>query len=121
MSYEFYKVLHLVGVIMVIASLSAMIIGAWIQGSKQFPQRKMLATTHGIGLLVSLIAGFGTLVRLGITSPWPTWVYGKLLIWCVFGFYTLFVYRQPKRGALFFWGVIVLASVAGYLARMKIE
>lgn len=121
MSYEFYKILHTVGVFMVVMALSGMILGAWISGGKSFAPRKFLAATHGIGLLLTLVAGFGLLARLGLVTGIPSWALLKLGIWLVLGVFTLLVYRIPRLGAVWWVLVLIAASSAAVLARLKIE
>jgi hypothetical protein len=122
MSYEFYRVLHFSGIFAVLMSLGTIAVLARSSGSKKFAERKFLSITHGVGLVVSLVAGFGLLARLGLfgAGGWPLWVWGKLGIWLVFGAYTMAIYKSPKRGAAWWVGAWALAVVAAYLARYKI-
>ena len=65
LSVAAYKVVHIFGVLLLFVALGA----ALGDGSR----RRLASMTHGIGLLIVLIAGFGALARLGIHSPgsWP--------------------------------------------------
>jgi uncharacterized membrane protein SirB2 len=120
MSYEFYKVLHFIGLYMVFGSLGAATILAMNAGSKNFPNRKLVAITHGLGMLVVLVSGFGLMARLAITQgPWPGWVFGLLLVWLILGFFTLLVYRKPAQGKLWWILLITLGTIAAYFARFK--
>ena len=59
MSYDFYKILHMVG----IAALSLGLGGMFANSGN----RKPFAILQGIGLLLMLVSGFG----LGFTWAWP--------------------------------------------------
>jgi hypothetical protein len=121
MSYEFYKVLHLVGVFMILTSVSALTIHVIGGGTKlTTPMRKGLMAVHGMGLLIVLVAGFGLLARLGLArSGIPPWVIVKLVIWLYFAAATMFLYRTTKYAKGFWFKIIVLASLAAYFAIYK--
>ncbi|MGH7846080.1 MAG: SirB2 family protein [Candidatus Binatia bacterium] len=122
MAYSTYKVIHLFGIFLILVALGAASLHAMDSGAKnRNPQRKWIAITHGIGLLIVLVSGFGLLARLGIshTAGWPMWVWIKLGIWLVFGGTTVLVAKSP-RYAKFFWFLIpILAALAAYLAINK--
>lgn len=118
MSYELYKILHLLGLTLVVLSLGGIIVHAMnggTKGSNSF--RKGAVITHGIGLLLLLVAGFGMLARLGIHS-FPGWVAGKVVIWLALGALVAFAYRQSLARKLWF-AVPLLVLVAATLAITK--
>ena len=53
MSYEFYKVLHITGIFMVISAVGAHLLNGMLGGSKQFAGKKFVSILHGIGLLIA--------------------------------------------------------------------
>ncbi len=85
------------------------------------PGRKWVAITHGIGLLIVLVAGFGLLARLGIShgGDWPIWVWMKLGIWLVLGAMTALIGRNPRHARFFWVGIPILAALAAYLGINK--
>lgn len=99
------------------AALSAMSVG--LRASD--PGRKWVAITHGVGLLIALVGGFGLLARLGIShgADWPLWVWLKLGIWLVLGAMTALIGRNPRHARLFWALIPVLAVCAAYLAINK--
>jgi len=99
------------------AALNAMNFGSRASDSG----RKWVAVTHGIGLLIALVGGFGLLARLGIShgADWPLWVWIKLGIWLVFGGMTALIGRNPRHVGLFWVLIPVLAVTAAYLAINK--
>ena len=75
MSYEFYKILHILSVILVFVALTGYV----------YSGRKTFGMIHGIALLTLLVSGFGLAARLGLMSGLPTWVWIKLTVWVVLG------------------------------------
>lgn len=79
MSAETYKIIHVVGLILLFMALGSTLLESRAPGQKP-PRAAMIL--HGIGLLLMLVAGFGLLARTGITSfPWPIWVFVKFGVW----------------------------------------
>jgi len=74
MSYTIYKVLHLMGILFLFLSLGTAI-SLSAADSARAGMRKLASITHGVALLVILVAGFGLLARLGLTSGMPGWAY----------------------------------------------
>ncbi|MGH8056713.1 MAG: hypothetical protein ACREOH_05675 [Candidatus Entotheonellia bacterium] len=119
LSYLVYKNMHLIGVFMILVSLGGFILQR-IQGSTQaFSWRKAVAITHGVGMALALLGGFGMLARLGIHWPWPGWIIGKVGIWLVFGALLAVTSRTSIPATSLWWTTIVLAGLAAYLALHK--
>ncbi|MCB0349174.1 MAG: hypothetical protein KDD37_10070 [Bdellovibrionales bacterium] len=119
MSYEFYKILHLVGIFMILTSLSALTLHVIGGGTKlNTPFRKGLMAIHGTGVLLAFVAGFGLLAKLGIKTM-PVWVIIKLLILVYFAVATVFLYKMPQHAKGFWFKIIILASLAAYFAIYK--
>lgn len=58
LSYSVYKVIHLLGVLMVFLSLGGITMHSINGGGRDHSWRKPVAITHGIGLLLALVGGF---------------------------------------------------------------
>ena len=115
MPLETYKLIHLAALILLTVAFGGMLFGRGEDG--RAPRRATLL--HGLGLLAMLVAGFGMLARLGISWPWPGWVFGKLLIWVVLGALPVLIRRRrlpPVAGAL---TIAVLATAAAALVLYK--
>lgn len=118
--YEIYKIVHLIGIFMIMISLGGLIIHAINEGEKANNRfRKAIGITHGVGLVLVLVAGFGLLARIGIHWPWPGWVIGKVVIWLVLGVFSALPYRMGASGKGLWYALIVLGALAAYLAIMK--
>lgn len=118
--YPVYKIIHLVGVLMVFLAIGAVALSA-LQGlGKSYQGRKMILITHGIGLFLSLLGGFGLLARLGMAHDGlPGWIHAKLVIWFFFGALTWILLRRPQWTHALWAVVIILGGTAAYLAGSK--
>jgi hypothetical protein len=118
--YSVYKVIHLVGIMMVYLALGGAVTHALNGGERADGWRKTLAMTHGVGLVFALIGGFGLLARLGLSgNGLPGWIYMKLVIWMIFGGATAFLLRKPALGRIVWAVAIALGALAAYLAGSK--
>lgn len=108
-SLEFYKLLHLIGLMTLFSSLA----GTW--GGRQ---HKLLGALHGVALVVILVSGFGMLARLGyFHAGLPVWAYVKLAVWLAFGGLIAVVKRKPSPIVLL--GLIALGGLAGFFGIYK--
>jgi hypothetical protein len=115
-----YKVIHLLGILMLFLSFGGLITHAINGGTKATNTwRTPVAITHGIGLLLALVGGFGLLARFGIGWPWPGWVIAKLIIWLIFAAVVGMAARRPTMGKTLWWLLLILGGIAAYLAGAK--
>lgn len=120
MPYEFYKILHFLGIFATLMGLGG--IGAHILsgGNREtFKARKWLGMLHGMGLVLILIAGFGLHVRVLPGEAFQGWQYAKLVIWLLLGIMPALFYRQPRLAKSTWWLTLGLASAAAMLAIFK--
>ena len=115
MPYEIYKLLHVVGLLLLFLGMGGQLFGAH---SERGLVPKGPAILHGVGLLVMLVAGFGMMARLGIAWPWPSWLIAKLGVWLSIGVLPVLVRRQilPLGQA---W--LVAAGLGGLAAWLAIS
>ena len=119
-SHSVYKLVHLIGIIMLFVSLGGVLLHALNDGTKADNRwRKQVGITHGVGLFLVLLGGFGMLARLSIGWPWPGWVLTKVVIWVVLGGFTAVIYKMGAQGKVLWYVVILLGALAAYLAIMK--
>ena len=118
-SYATYKIVHLTGLFMIFMAYGSLLLNGMQRGGKKFAYRKFPGLTHGLGLVIALIGGFGLLARTGVTSPWPLWVWLKLSIWIVYGFASPFVRKSPLMAKTLWFVIIGLGITAAYLANFK--
>jgi len=120
--YQAYKVIHLIGIFFTLAALAGLALGVANGATKQTnPARKLISASHGLGLLLVLLGGFGLLARLGLIhgAAFPGWVWTKLAIWLVIGGLVAVPYRRPVLARLVFVTVPVLGGFAAWLAIFK--
>jgi hypothetical protein len=119
-SYPVYKVIHFIGIFMVFLSLGGVTMHVINGGAKEHAWRKPLAITHGVGLFLALLGGFGLLARLGIVHGMlPGWVLAKLAIWTVFAAVLGVVIRKRSWAGPLWAITVILGGVAAYLAGSK--
>ncbi len=118
MHYSFYKVLHSASLFAMMASIGGMV--ALSMTKESHPAgKKLMHITHGIALVISFITGFGLIAKLGLPSPWPLWVFGKIIIWLILAISPLLIHRQPDQLPLIWRVIILLGLFAAYLAQYK--
>lgn len=117
-----YKILHITGIAMVIMPLGGLMMHN-VTNPNPLPdqQRRLVGITHGVGLLLLLVAGFGMLAKMGKTSPetWGGWVYAKLVLWLLLGASLALLRRVRNLAALAWFALPALVLIAAYLALFK--
>jgi hypothetical protein len=93
MSYQFYKTLHIIGLILVAFSFAIIAVQAFVQDWSKV--KKTPAIYHGIGLLLLLVSGFGMAAKLGYISSLPVWIHVKIGLWLVLGVFVAVAKRLP--------------------------
>ena len=120
MSYQFYTVLHLIGIFLVLVSLGGICLHMLSGGTRDYPFRKWVGAWHGVGLLITLIAGFGLAAKLGIgRGGLPFWIIVKLCVWLILGGLPALLYRKPKLAKLNWFLIVALAVLAAAMAIYK--
>ena len=74
MSYETYKILHLLSLVFFVASCVDLLFGR--------PQ-KYTKILNGVAALMILVSGMGLIIRIGYAhnEPWPGWIHFKMAFW----------------------------------------
>jgi hypothetical protein len=117
-SYLGYKVVHLLGIFLVMVSLGAL--SPVAAGGGRSGISRLARIAHGIGLLVVLVAGFGLIARLAFPWPWPVWIWLKLFVWVLLGGVAGLVPRAGKAAGALLYLIPVLGAAAAYLAIYKV-
>jgi len=118
-SFEIYKLLHLTGIVILFLAFGYAFL-MLKQGLDYKVYGKTFAKMHGISLFIILLGGFGALARLGISWPWPMWVWVKFFVWAVFGGLLVLVKRSKIKHPVFLILVLDLFVVAAVFAIFKI-
>ncbi|MCI0454804.1 MAG: hypothetical protein L0Y68_07400 [Candidatus Dadabacteria bacterium] len=119
-SYEAYTVIHILGIMLLLLSLGAYLI---LSMNKSVKGKKLAAITHGIAILIILVAGFGLLARIGYMSVnnWPLWAWLKLAIWLILALIIIPIKRMPNLIPVLWFLIPILGALAAYLAIYKID
>ena len=104
---------------MIFVAYGALLLNGMQDGGKKFAHRRLPNITHGLGLVIALVGGFGLLARIEVVSPWPLWVWLKLSIWIFYGFASPFVRKSPQMAKTLWFVIIGLGMTAAYLAHFK--
>jgi len=121
MSYPVYKLMHFLGIFMLIAALAATCMHVLRGGSRaDNPYRRVLGVTHGVAALLILTGGFGMLARMGVMhGGLPNWIYAKLAIWVTLAAAMVVPYLGRRYARALLIAVPVLAVAAGATALYK--
>ena len=121
MSYPFYNWLHIVGIIMVFSALGAQ--AFYVAGGGQkttWNLRRMTAITHGLGMLLLLVAGFGMMAKLNYSFSTDIWLYHKLIVWLLLGGAPAILWRRGPAAKWLLLGTIALGAFAAFVGIFKI-
>lgn len=110
MSLQVYHLLHLIGLILVFVGFGGLLSS---EGAKKAMK------WHGIGLVISFVSGFGMLAKLGISWPWPVWVWIKFALWLVLGFLPVLAKRRVLSAQVVVLIAIIIGAVLAYLGYFK--
>jgi uncharacterized membrane protein SirB2 len=121
-SYQFYKVVHIVGIVLAVSALGGAAAQAMLGGNQRpRPSRRLLAGLHGLGVFLVLLGGFGLLARIGILhgAHFPGWLWVKLVIWAVVAIGLFVPSRRPGLARPLLFALPVLGGLAAYMAIYK--
>jgi hypothetical protein len=120
MTYFTYKLIHYLGIFILVATLGASLGRQAITGGRD-PLRSRWGAVHGVALFLVLLGGFGLMARVGVAhgTMFPGWILAKLGIWVLLGG-LLFLARRGQRWTLPLLALVpLLALLAGWMAMAK--
>jgi hypothetical protein len=106
-----YRLLHVVGVLVVFLGLGGML------AAEPGKAPKLFGMLHGVGLLVMLVAGIGFAHKSGL--GWPHWMIAKIGCWLLVGAVPTLVKRGMLTRLLGLLLALGLGGVAVWLAQAK--
>lgn len=101
-----YKFIHYIGIFFLLTGLGALIFS-------EKDKIKLATLSHGIGLLLILLGGFGMQAKTHI--GFPVWFTVKLVIWLVLGGLVVAIKKKLMPPVAAWLLVIVLCGVAAWL------
>ncbi|MCC6930363.1 MAG: hypothetical protein IT359_15365 [Gemmatimonadaceae bacterium] len=115
---EYYAVIHVVGVILLIASLGGTALHAMNGGTSANNQsRRLISIMHGVGAFLILLGGAGLLAALGFmpSERFPAWLAVKITIWILFAAAPFLPYRRPYLARWLMLGLPAFGGLATYM------
>lgn len=106
MSPEFYRLVHVIGALMLFLGLGGVLVG----GREGGKAPALYLAMHGIGLVAMLVAGIGFAHKSGL--GFPNWMIAKLGCWVVLAAIPILV----RKGVLIRSAAIVLVLALGAAA-----
>jgi hypothetical protein len=113
MSLQTYHFLHLIGLILVFVGFGGLLSS---EGAKKAMK------WHGIGLVISLVSGFGMVAKYSKMLPpdapsyyTQPWVIAKFALWLVLGFLPVLAKRRVVSAQVVVLIAIIIGAVLAYL------
>ena len=120
LSYEFYKAAHIFGLVLAFIGLTGSFVHVMNGGTRDTNNvRGLLAASHGAGLAIAFVAGFGLMARLELFTATPGWVMAKIVIWLVVGGLVMIPLRRPSLAKPLWWVLPIRAGLSAYIAAAK--
>ena len=119
MKYEIYKIIHVVGIMILFLSLGALFLTAFNKITLEKKQKRPWLIMHGVSMFLILLGGFGLLARIGVTGAFPIWVWLKLAIWGFYGALIFLLIRKPNVSKLAYILTLIFGFFAVYIANFK--
>jgi hypothetical protein len=113
MSYEAFKVIHLLSVLMLFAVLGGAAVHAINGGTRERnAARRLMAGLHGLAMLLILATGAGLLARLDLMRGGvPAWVWGMVALWLAAGVLLVLPARRPGLARPMLWAILPLMAL----------
>ena len=96
MSYNFYNILHLSSLMALVLILGALW-GLYTHENYNKKMRKLLLALHGLFMFLIFLAGFGLIAKIKLASPWPFWIYIKIMIWVFLGAMPFVIKKSAQK------------------------
>lgn len=119
MSYEFYKIMHILGLICLFAGIAIIATLVMLSMWSNKGARILGFVLHGLGLVLMLVGGFGMAARLQLFGSLPPWIHAKIGIWVLMALVVSLLKRKPKWVYPVLMTSIVLGTVAAWVAITK--
>ncbi len=116
-SYQIYKILHLVSLFGIFMCLGALVIHRMNGGEQEFPARKWVMMSFGVFMFLALTGGFGLMARLG--AGMQPWIYAKMVLWLTIGGYMSVILRKPEWSKINWFVLLLLGATGSFVALYK--
>ena len=117
LSYSVYKLVHLLGILILVGGLGSLwALASGVSAEGRRTARRWVLVTHGTAMFLILLGGFGMLARLGITGSWPLWIWIKISVWVLLGVLPVVLRRPEKPRVVLFFVIPLLGILAAWAA-----
>jgi len=110
-----YKLFHLIGLMLLFFSFGGILTTTYAGVELPKKAKTLAMATHGLGLLLLILAGFGMLARLGLAKDIPNWVYSKILLWLILGGAIALLKRKADLAWTMLISLIILGGTAAFI------
>lgn len=121
MSYQAYKLLHLLGIFVLFGALGGLAALRMAVDAGKVEGAKVFNVLHGLALAIVFVAGFGMLAKLGMGAPgsWGAWVWIKLAIWLFLGAGLVALKKAGRSAHLVLVLLTLLGAASAWAALFK--
>lgn len=120
MAYEFYRCMHIIGLMLLFTAMGGFFTHLLGGGSKRSSKAySVMMAVHGLGLVLLVVAGFGMIAKLHVPWGLTNWVGVKTIIWVMFGGLPMLMYRRPEGAVRWLILALTLGAVAATVAIYK--
>lgn len=122
MPYEVYKILHIIGLVSIWAALGGTEVHVLNGGTRATNKvRSLVAGTHGVGLVLMLVGGFGMVAKHNLMAEGLPlgWIVAKVVLWLVVGALLAVPLRKPALAKPLWFAMPLFAGLGAWLALTK--
>jgi hypothetical protein len=120
MPYEAYKIIHLVGLMLLFLGFGALLYTFALKVEVPKKLRSLAFALHGTGLLFLFVSGFGLLARLNLPGGGiPNWTFAKIAIWLIMGAQIVLIKKRASSTLPVIIVLITFGGLAAFLAITK--
>jgi hypothetical protein len=118
MDYPTFRIIHLTGLTLTVMGLAG-VLASRAASEAVFKKRWIFHASHGVGMLLLVVSGFGLAGLLGLMHPVPGWLKGKLVIWLLAGGAMVLATRLSRFAGVVLIFIAALVLAAAWLAISK--
>lgn len=114
--YQFFLWLHILGISLVLLALGASFMMALSNKDQILKYKKIVFVVNGIGLIFTIVSGFGMLMKLALLGNLGSWIWPKIFIWLAMGFLPSISLILPKMAV---WVTVICVFLIGFASALS--
>ncbi len=121
MDYTVYKLLHYLGIALLLVAIGGVCIHAVNSDDKKSnTARRLVLVMHGLGTFLILLGGFGMLAKIDEQGMgFPGWLWPKLIIWFALAASVGLPYKDRRVSLAIVVAAPILVLLSAYFAIFK--